>query len=85
MASENKTTNYSELTEDELVSGIHAELDKQRVRTAILSRRARAGEDVAYRAEAFLDALERKYPGSRREIHDERDALLAAISELRRL
>jgi hypothetical protein len=53
--------------------------------TTALARRAEAGEVVAYWAENFLAALEKKYPGSRRDIADERDALLKAISEMRTL
>lgn len=53
--------------------------------TTVLARRAEAGEAVAYLAEEFLAALEKKYPGSRRDIADERDALLKAISEMRML
>ena len=49
-----------------------------------LARRAEAGEAVAYHAEEFLDQLERRWPEVT-DMDEWRDALLAAISEMRLL
>lgn len=49
-----------------------------------LARRAEAGEAVAYWAEEFLAALEKKWPEVN-DMDDERDQLLKAISEMRML
>lgn len=49
-----------------------------------LARRAEAGEAVAYWAEEFLAALEKKWPEVT-DMDDERDQLLKAISEMRML
>lgn len=51
---------------------------------ATLARRAEAGEVVAYWAEEFIDALEKKWPEVT-DLDEERDALLKAISEMRSL
>lgn len=58
--------------------------DSQGKSQTTLARRAEAGEVVAYRAEEFLDQLEKRWPEVT-DMDEWRNALLEAIAEMRLL